>query len=353
MFLETRKTAVVLIAVCSVAIIITLAVSFLLNSEDPESITVESKDVPVPARAAERSGAAPVGVPVPGSAAIKRTEKEDPPPQDNVFSAPWGSAEGELGRRVPEEGAPEGPMSFMVAEDGRVYVLDQINQRVQIFKDGKFSREIKIPGDTFQDLAVDENGRVVLLDRLVQKAVVYLEPEVRVPLEGPHVPEGGGVTGLFINDGAWVEVEHQKLVRIADTNGKPDPDRPWVPGRHSADGAWLLLAAKEGKNAAKVTLQPGGPGGSPVVLKTEFDDKVLFLTALESDPEGNIYLGARLERAEVLVILKPDGSELGRVVLPVQQIELEQFRALRMGMDGGIYRLHFSDSGATLGRIEW
>jgi hypothetical protein len=55
----------------------------------------------------------------------------------------------------------------------------------------------------------------------------------------------------------------------------------------------------------------------------------------------------------MLVILAPDGSEAGRVALPVAAIELEQFRALRMGQDGGIYQLHFAGSGATLRRIEW
>jgi sugar lactone lactonase YvrE len=244
-------------------------------------------------------------------------------------------------------------MSFMVAEDGRVYVLDQTNQRVQIFENGKFSRAIEIPGETFQDLAVDENGRIVLLDRLAQKAVVFLDPEQRIPLEGPRVPEGGGVTGMFINDGVWVEVEHQKLVRIADSQGNPDPDRPWISGRHSADGAWLLRAALDGRNAVNITLQPIDSAGAPVVRRVESEEKILFLTALESDPEGNIYLGARLEKSEVLVILKPDGSEAGRVALPAAEIELEQFRALRLGADGGMYQLHFNDSGARLRRIEW
>ena len=342
MFCDTRKTATILIAVCSIAIIITLAFAFLLDSEEPVSKPVIDDVDPASASASAS-----------GSAASKAEEPEDPPPQDNIFFAPWGPGPGELGRRIPEEGAPEGPMSFTVAGDGKVYVLDQINQRVQVFADGQFDREIKIPGETFQDLAVDETGRLVLLDRLAQKAVVFLEPEVRVPLEGPHVPEGGGVTGLFLNDGAWVEVEHQKLVKIADANGKPDPDRPWVPGRHSADGAWLLLAALDGRHAVNITLKPIDGDTTPVVRRATFNDKVLFLTALESDPEGNIYLGARLEKSEVLVIISPDGAEPGRVALPVQRIELEQFRALRMGMDGGIYRLHFADSGAALKRIEW
>ena len=342
MFMETRKTATLLIVVCTIIVLTAITIAFLLTSEAPESEPATKEVVPVTEP-----------VTVTGSETAKDVETENLPLQDNTFTAPWGSAQGKLGRRVPEEGAPEGPMSFTVAEDGKVYVLDQINQRVQIFENGKFSREITIPGDTFQDLAVGENGRIVLLDRLAQKAVVFLEPEQRIPLEGPHVPEGGGVTGMFVNDGVWVEVEHRKLVRVAGADGKADPDRPWLDGRHTADGAYLVLAALDGRLAVNITLKPIDSAGAPVVRRVEFNEKILFLTALESDPEGNIYLGARLEKTEVLVIISPDGPELGRVALPVAEIELEQFRALRMGQDGGIYQLHFAESGARLRRIEW
>jgi hypothetical protein len=342
---DPGKAWKVLIVVCTPMVLAALLVSFLLDSEQPESAAVEKEEVnlpvPVPARVPEINATAPV-------------ENEKPPQQEMVLFAPWGDAEGELGRKTPEEGAPEGPMSFTVAEDGSVYVLDQVNRRVQIFKDGKFSRELEIPGDTFQDLALDPNGRIVLLDRLAQKSVVFLNPEQRVLLEGPRVPEGGGVTGLFVqDDGVWVEVEHQKLVRIADASGKADPQRPWVPGRHSMDGVSLLSAALDGRRAAVISIRPIDSDAAPAALRVEFPEKILFLSALESDPEGNIYLGARLEKAEVLVILASDGSELARVALPQNPVELEQFRAIRMGQDGGVYRLHCAGPGATLRRIVW
>ncbi|MFC1655220.1 hypothetical protein ACFL2F_05375 [Myxococcota bacterium] len=343
MFCDTRKTAAILIAVCTIMVLAAVAIFLLHDSEQPEDITVENETVPVPAR-----------VPVPGIKTVTSTNDEDPPNQENVLFAPWGDAAGELGRKEPAEGAPEGPMSFVVAEDGQVYVLDQVNRRVQVFKDGKFARQYEIPGDTFQDLAVDPDGRVVLLDRLAQKSVVFLDPEQRIPLEGPRVPEGGGVTGLFAqDDGVWVEVEHQKLVRIADASGKADPQRPWVPGRHSMDGAWLLSAALDGRKAAVISVRPVDSDDAPAALRVEFGEKILFLTALESDPEGNIYLGARLEKAEVLVILASDGTEQARIALPVSGLELEQFRSLRMGQDGGVYLLHFAGPGATLIRIVW
>ena len=119
------------------------------------------------------------------------------------------------------------------------------------------------------------------------------------------------------------------------------------------DGAWLLSAALDGRQAAVISIRPIDSDEAPAGLRVEFPHKVLHLTALESDPEGNIYLGARLEKAEVLVILASDGTEQARIALPASSLELEQFRAIRMGQDGGVYRLHFAGPGATLIRIVW
>jgi hypothetical protein len=184
---------------------------------------------------------------------------------DLVFFAPWGSGEGRLGRRVAEESDPEGPMGFFVDDAGRAAVLDQVNSRVVLFSDGKQIKEIGLPADTYQDLQLDEDGNLVVLDRLAQRSVDLFDSEGRqishVQLEGSGVPEGGGTTAVFLrDDGVWVEVEHTSLVRVADARGRPDPDRPQVNGRFSADGAWLLSAAKEGRQSAVVLARPTWPG---------------------------------------------------------------------------------------------
>ena len=289
---------------------------------------------------------------------------------DVVFFAPWGSGEGHLGRRAAEESDPEGPMGFVIDDAGRAAVLDQVNSRVVLFDGGKQIREIGLPADTYQDLQLDEDGNLVVLDRLAQRSVDLFDsrgrPSGQVQLEGDGVPEGGGTTAMFLReDGVWVEVEHTRLVRVADARGRPDPDRPQVNGRFSADGARLLSAAREGRHSAVVLVRPAGsPGDLPRLLaRVDFSLPVLHLLALESDTAGRVLLAAHLARFEeqapfrVLeerveaVLMDPDGREADRVRLAAPRGALDQFRTLRLSPDGILYHLYYDDSGVSLRRV--
>jgi hypothetical protein len=289
---------------------------------------------------------------------------------DVVFFAPWGSGKGRLGRRVAEESDPEGPMGFVVDEAGRAAVLDQVNSRVVLFKDGRQIREIGLPADTYQDFQLGEDGKLVLMDRLAHRSVDLFDPQgkriARIDLEGVGVPEGGGTTALFLrDDGVWVEVEHTRLVRVADARGRPDPKRPQVNGRFSADGAWLISAAKEGRQSAVVLVRPvDSPGDLPRLLsRVDFSLPVLHLLALESDTAGRVLLAAHLarfgeqapfgvleERVEA-VLLGPDGREVDRLRLEAPRGALDQFRTLRFSSDGILYHLYYDESGVSLRRV--
>jgi len=188
----------------------------------------------------------------------------------------------------------------------------------------------------------------------------------RIDLEGVGVSEGGGTTAMFLReDGVWVEVEHTRLVRIADARGRPDPERPQVNGRFSADGAWLLSAAKDGRQSAVVLVRPAdSPGALPRLLsRVDFSLPVLHLLALESDTGGRVLLAAHLARFEErapfgvveerveAVLLGPDGVELDRVRLEAPRGALDQFRTLHLSPDGILYHLYYDDSGVSLRRI--
>jgi hypothetical protein len=259
-------------------------------------------------------------------------------------------------------------MSFAVDGRGRVHVLDQLNTRIQIFEPGQEPRVVALPSDTFQDIDVDRSGRVVAMDRLATETIAFLDPagslDHTVPLAGAGVPEGGGVTGLFSrDDGVWVEVEHKELVRIADASGEPDPSRPAVAGRWSADGASLLRAALAGPTTALVTSHPTSGHGADVSIPIEFSMPILAIHALESDADGRIYLAANLVREEeaapfevvdereTVVVLDRDGRELGRVEVAPPQGPEEQFRPIRVAPDGAIYQLVCNEAGATIERF--
>ncbi len=286
-----------------------------------------------------------------------------------VFSLPWGGGPQALGHRVPREGAPEGPSSFAVDRRGAVWVLDQVNERVQVVFRGRVARTLSIPTDTYQDLDVLPDGTLVLVDRLVQRHVALRTPAGSwrfAPVEGPGVPVGGGVTGLFaLPDGLWLEWAHTRLVRVADRQGRADPRRPVRWGRPAGGGGALVRAVRAGPGEVVVLRRDGSRRrvGTHIIARLGFALPVAQLLALESDDQGRIYVVAHLldrdpvdparvrsERLEV-VSLAPQGRERFRRALPVNDGPEEQLRSFRVGRDGALYQLRFDANGATLWRV--
>jgi hypothetical protein len=285
------------------------------------------------------------------------------PAGETVVEARWGGAPGELGKRGGEESSPEGPMSFVVDEAGRVVVLDQVNSRIQVFEDGRPARVVKLPSDTFQDVAVRGDG-LVALDRFGDETVAFIDErgEVthQVPLRGPGIASGGEVTALAQHeDGTWVERRHQEWVRVADRDGAPDPDRWTVAGRRAHDGGALRLARAGGERASLVHM---GDDGSRPVTWLAFDLPIWALVALETDARGRVFVGAELaEEREVapfdvigrmvqVIVLDASGVETNRLSLPVSTGPEETFRTLRIGPDGALYQIVFGATGASIRR---
>ncbi len=314
--------------------------------------------------AAVTSAARPVAAPGearPSSASVALAASER-----TLAHAAWGDGVGELGRRDGTRAAPEGPMSFAVDAAGRATVVDQVNARAEVFAPGEAPRVVPLPSQTFQDVAFSPHGDLVLLDRLGTASVAFASADGHVDREvalaGPGVPSGGDVTALFArDDGTWVEVGHESLVRVADASGHADPARPAVAGRFSADGASLLRAARSGSTHVVVTLQPRGE--RPALLaRVEFALPVHEIMGLEPTADGGVVVGASLaqasasppydalERAEVIVVLDRLGVEQSRLRLPAQPGAEESFRRLRVGQDGALYHMAYGLKGVTLRR---
>lgn len=259
-------------------------------------------------------------------------------------------------------------MSLAVDELGNVFVLDQVNERVQMFPPNGAARgvtSIKIPSRTAQDLVVDPAGGLVLLDRLVDQALIFVDgkgvEKKRVPVVGAGVQEGGGVTSLFAAaDGFWVEVDHTNLVRVALPNGDADPTRPALEGRRTTVGGPLLRAARDPSGFAVISAI--GNGG--YLVRVPFKAPVLELNALDADAAGNVYVAAHLAREMPVapfslydqtievVALDRSGAELGRFEFPAPYAEEEQFKPIAIGKDGAVYHLEIGASAATLRRAK-
>lgn len=283
---------------------------------------------------------------------------------EEIAFAAWGSAVGELGVLRPKEANPEAPMSLAVDLEGKVHVLDQVNQRILIFDpNGGPTAVVPIGSDTVQDLAIDPRGGWALLDRLVAREVRFLDASgkvrAQVPVVGQGIPESGLVTGLFAaSDGFWLETEHKSLTRVATVDGAPDPKRPTIEGRRATPTSPLLRAARDPRGYAVVSAM--GAGG--FLARVPFSAPVLELVGLEGDAAGTTFVGAHVahetttapfslyDEKVTVVALDPNGTEVGRFDLPPPSGPEEQLKSMVISPKGVVHHLHVGSNGATIRR---
>ena len=245
-------------------------------------------------------------------------------------------------------------MSLSVAKDGQLYVLDQINGRVQRFRrDGTPAGEIKVGSDTVQDMAVDSKGNVIALDRLADRDLSIFGPDgqakTRLPVVGGPITEGGGVTGLYTDDsGIWLGREHAEIVRVADADGNADSKRPTEPGPPTRDGRFFLWARLADQQSVLLRIYDHD---AQIVWSRaiNFGRPLLHLITVDSDLRGHVYAAGLAQDATIVLrLLENNGADAGSLLLPADPGIIENFRGLTVGDDGTIYQMLASDSGVTV-----
>jgi hypothetical protein len=293
-----------------------------------------------------------------------------------VFKTPWGSGKTELNHLIPEEANPEAPMSFVIDNSEKIFVLDQVNERVQVYdKTGKHIKTVPIPAVTFSDIAIGESGNLFLLDQFVYKAVVLIDDKgnilKKIELIGKGITETVNVSEIYSReDGLWVVVGNT-MVRLCDISGEPYKDRQMAPGRFSQDDKSLLRTKVVGEITAAVlrnkltkssmnTYKISGKDTYTIY----FDIPIFFIRMVDTDKNGNIYLVAELleesidegppysieNSHEIVVVLDSNGNEKKRIYMPVSSEAEEVNRSHRVTPDGTIYQLVIREEGATMWR---
>lgn len=283
-----------------------------------------------------------------------------------VAALRWGSGEGALGHEIPEEGAPQGPMTFAVDGASRIHALDTVNGRVVVIEGGRAARSAPLPSLTIDDLEVLDDGGYLALDRHIGKAVHVLTAagveRGRVELEGPEIPHPGLVTALFHRaDGIWVEIEHRRLVRVGDAAGLPVLERAVVAGRFDAAGQGTLAASRVPPASVRVlAITPSLQART--LAEPSFALPVAIITALEP-LDGGVALGVLLHRdsmeppykteevRHLLVGLDAGGAERWRAELPADEGPEENGRPVRLGRDGALYGMVFRRDGVEFWKV--
>lgn len=273
-----------------------------------------------------------------------------------LLTARWGAGEGELGRSRPQEGNPEGPMSFAEAGDD-LLVLDQVNGKVTRFdkKSGQPKSSFKTSLTT-QDIAIAKDGTVVLLDRLVEKSIRLVDKSGRaigtLMLPADRIPDPGLTTGVFV-DGkdVYVEKEHGALVRIGGIDGTPTSEPAELTGRPSKDGSLLLMVAlAQAEARANLNVFDRKANTLRFARVLSFPRPTRQVVLLDSDAKGTIYVGliaGKPDMVHVACLDPTDGRVLGRVVLPVNHTQEESFKDFVVMNDGTILSSMRSEDGVS------
>jgi hypothetical protein len=285
-----------------------------------------------------------------------------------VLKLGWGSGPWDAGRHEDGESAPVGPMSFRVDPSGEVYLLDQVNFRVLRFDPGlSASSEIPIGSDTFQDLAVADDGTIILLDRLVRRAVVLMDAGgnelASHAVEGAGIPEGGGITAMFLErDGLWLEVNHERSVRILDGSLAPCP-RTVRRGRPLDGGDRTVVAFLDKQGGVGMRTMDSLTGAVLDEKSFSFGQDLYRIAWIEADASGDIHAMFHLLEPQaanapgppdekVLALrLSKDLGKTGSFESPHTIRAWEQFREFQVAGSGTVYQMAFSDQGVTL--LSW
>jgi hypothetical protein len=236
--------------------------------------------------------------------------------------------------------------------------------------DGETVGTFPLTQQTPQDVVMARDGTVLVLDRLRDKTVAVLDPDSgalrgELPVEGRGIPEGGLVTGTFVDgDSVYVEREHGAVVRIGDTSGKADPERPEFPGRPTRDGRAFILAGisdrKSGRVFVNVVDRQTGQHRYTREYRLEFP--LMSIVLLDSDLSGTLYLGVAGELPSLsdvpaqplgirVFCLEPlQGKVLGQTDLPINTMPEETFRDFSVLDEGGILYRRITEQGVTLMR---
>lgn len=267
-----------------------------------------------------------------------------------VVRAGIGRGPEALGVFTPQEASPEGPMSFAVSPAGEIYVLDQLNSRIQVFKEGRKLKSIPIPGETYCDLEIMPDGRIALLDNLVKEEVVLLNPqgrpEERISLRRAEIPEPAAITGLYCRSqgrwpGLWAEVENG-FILLAGLDGQPAAGFRKLPGLLSQNGRrFLKMEIIDDRQVRLFRSEEDFETWKNYDLNFELPLGVIY--GPWEDRAGNLYLGAHTfdeeNEACEMVILTPLGRERGRIKLALSSSVHEMLKPILVTPDGLIYQM--------------
>jgi hypothetical protein len=258
-----------------------------------------------------------------------------------------------------DEGDSEAPNSLLVTEaDKRVYVLDQVNRRIQVFRAGKYERAIPLPDQTtIDDMGLLPNGQLALVTQYKSKFFVIDQRGAvlqQVPFASVEVPSPsllwlqGKVDGLYRDTGSELTLQFDREGKVVSSGATvhalaTSPDGAW----------WVKLAAHEPERLAFTYGGRDAAVGRPFELLVDKPSSpdTLGALAIDLDAQGNVYVLIEaiwgkaprpLKRRTYLSVWSPELVELRRLSLPGIDPDHQPHRYGFLTPEGFFYYLDIS-----------
>lgn len=270
-----------------------------------------------------------------------------------VVKAKAGSGPENIGVITPSEANPEGPMSFAIGKDEEIYILDQLNSRIQVFKNNKKTKTIFLPKDNsvaFRDIEITPDNKLILAGEFFKEGRIDKNHIYILDSEGKVInlikTEPCAIELQIVYEGKFSGIWNCAQ-RIASIDGKA-VDMIRIPGKLSWDSKRVFYANIIGDMTAIIyRSEENSLSRWEPEVTVYFNMAIANLLGLWEDKKGNSYLGAFLldegkdktKYSNEIIVFSKDLKELGRVKLPAQKVPHEIWRSIKVSSEGEIYQL--------------
>ncbi len=281
---------------------------------------------------------------------VRKTQEYESYGAVKILRKSIGTGKDQIGFKTPPEAMTIGPVSFAVAEDETIYIIDLANKRIQVYRNNLHLRFLPCPAAMPVDIDITRDGKVLILDNIVDKALFIIDGSNgslinKLDLAGPGVGSPVEVSGIYYRAsgpyaGVWATVEGSS-VRLAHADGNPDSIRIMVPGRLNAGASKVAYVSIIG-DATVMLYRSAEKFSEWEENSIFFDSFVVHILALAIDNEENAYLAAFLanhDEKDVVVKLNPRGEEVKRIFLIPQRVGSDIFHPIKIDNQGRVYQL--------------